>query len=210
LIMWKLRRFCAAILFVAAMSVAPLAGAEWGEADEEVGDAGSNNWGTEEVDKSRMYLLNDEVYGKDNKPKYAWLMDDTSYRYYVDAENLKWMRVPYRADEYMIDVWVLLTSIDPSVPDHYPEKYFLEHYYLWPKNRKVQFLSEVEVHGRPQNLVSEREYNVKNWENLIPGSMEDRIYSNLLKLMKETGVGGSTPPRDSFRDMLEEYLRISL
>lgn len=142
--------------------------------------------------------------------KYAFLMSDKSYNYYVDTENVQWKPLPYSSSEYMIDAWLILTPAEFVIIDEPPAKYYLEHYYLRPKTRQVQFLCELEVTERPQNVISERAYNVRNWENLVPGSMEDRIYKELLQLMKKKGYGGKTPPRDSFRDMLEEYLRISL
>lgn len=86
--------------------------------------------------------------------------------------------------------------------------YVLEHYYLRPKTRQVQFLCELEVFGRPQNTVSERAYDYKNWENLVPGSVESVIYEATIKIIgkyKSTERGHMT-----FIDMLEEYGRISL
>ena len=144
------------------------------------------------------------------QPKYALLMSDNSYNYYVDTENIQWRQLPYSSTEYMLDAWLVLTPVEFFIVDEPPAKYYLEHYYIRPKKRQVQFLCELEVNERPQNVISEREYNVRNWENLVPGSMEDRIYKALMDLMKDKGYGGSTPPRESFRDMLEEYLRISL
>lgn len=86
--------------------------------------------------------------------------------------------------------------------------YVLEHYYLRPKTRQVQFLCELEVFGRPQNTISERAYDYKNWENLVPGSVESVIYEATIKIIgkyKSTERGHMT-----FIDMLEEYGRISL
>ena len=87
-------------------------------------------------------------------------------------------------------------------------KYFLEHYYIRPKTRQIQFLCELEVIGRPQNAVSERPYDYKNWENLIPGSVESYIYSGTLA---EIGTGKSKKRNHmTFVDMLDEYARIAL
>ncbi len=88
------------------------------------------------------------------------------------------------------------------------QAYVLEHYYLRPKTRQIQFLCELEVFGRPQNTVSERAYDYKNWENLVPGSVESVIYEATIKIIgewKSTERGHMT-----FSDMLDEYLRISL
>lgn len=88
------------------------------------------------------------------------------------------------------------------------KKYFLEHYYIRPKTKQIQFLCELEVIGRPQNTISERAYSYKNWENLIPGSIESSIYSGTLDVIgtsKATSRGHMTAA-----DMLEEYARISI
>lgn len=88
------------------------------------------------------------------------------------------------------------------------QAYVLEHYYLRPKTKQIQFLCELEVFGRPQNTVSERAYDYRNWENLVPGSVESVIYASTIKIIgewKSTERGHMT-----FSDMLDEYLRISL
>ncbi len=86
--------------------------------------------------------------------------------------------------------------------------YVLEHYYLRPKTNQIQFLCELEVFGRPQNTVRERVYDYKNWENLVPDSVESVIYTTVLKTIgtKKASERGHM----SFIDMLEEYGRISL
>ena len=88
------------------------------------------------------------------------------------------------------------------------KKYFLEHYYLRPKTRQIQFLCELEVIGRPQNAISERAYEYRNWENLIPGSVESSIYYGVLS---DIGTGkASKRGHMTFIDMLDEYARIVL
>lgn len=86
--------------------------------------------------------------------------------------------------------------------------YVLEHYYLRPKTNQIQFLCELEVFGRPQNTVRERVYDYKNWENLVPDSVESVIYTTVLKTIgtKKASERGHM----NFIDMLEEYGRISL
>ena len=101
---------------------------------------------------------------------------------------------------------LLLTPVDIDVLQH--KKYFLEHYYLRPKTKQIQFLCELEVVGHPQNTISERAYDYKNWENLIPGSIESIIYNMTIK---EVGKSGSSENGHmSFADYLEEYARISI
>ena len=88
------------------------------------------------------------------------------------------------------------------------QAYILEHYYLRPKTRQVQFLCELEVFGRPQNTINERAYDAKNWENLIPGSVESTIYEAAIKVLGKSKA--SERGHMTFFDMLEEYGRISL
>ena len=88
------------------------------------------------------------------------------------------------------------------------QAYVLEHYYLRPKTNQIQFLCELEVFGRPQNAINERTYDYKNWEYLVPGSVESVIYDATIKIIgksKATGRGHMT-----FADMLDEYARIAL
>ena len=88
------------------------------------------------------------------------------------------------------------------------QAYVLEHYYLRPKTNQIQFLCELEVFGRPQNTINERAYDYKNWENLVPGSVESVIYAATLKTI---GKGkASERGHMTFFDMLDEYARIAL
>ncbi len=88
------------------------------------------------------------------------------------------------------------------------QAYILEHYYLRPKTRQVQFLCELEVFGRPQNAINERAYDYKNWENLVPGSVESTIYDAAVKILGKSK--GSERGHMTFFDMLDEYARIAL
>lgn len=101
---------------------------------------------------------------------------------------------------------ILFAPVDVEVLQH--KKYFLEHYYLRPKTNQIQFLSELEVVGHPQNTVSERTYDYKNWENLIPGSIESIIYHMTIKTVGKSGA--SDKGHMTFADYLEEYGRISI
>ena len=91
----------------------------------------------------------------------------------------------------------------------YPQKYYLEHYYIRPSAQQIQFLSELEVTGRPSNAIKERPYSASHWENLVPGSIEDDIYHKVVESMKEYSKNGKRGGI-STRDAVEEYLRISL
>ena len=155
--------------------------------------------------------------GNKKKSRYEWIFDDNSYSYYMDMKSSRWIRVPYSATEYMIDVWVCLVpmSVDSFVEEYDDDgnitsryrKYYMEHYYILPKTQQIQFLCELEVAGRPQNTISERQYRVKNWENLIPGSIEDEIYRAVVKRM---GKSKNSKGGMGFFEMLDEYARISL
>ena len=156
--------------------------------------------------------------GKKGKDRFEWIFADGSYQYFMDRQSSKWVRLPYSASEYMIDVWICLIPTDAdSIVEEYDgngnvtarhRKYYLEHYYIRPQTQQIQFLCELEVTGRPQNTISERQYNVKNWENLIPGSIEDEIYRAVVKRMGKKG--SSSKGHMGFFDMLDEYARIGL
>ncbi len=108
--------------------------------------------------------------------------------------------------EYAAEKGMAYNAIDARVL--MSKKYFLEHYYIRPQKRQIQFLCELEGVGRPQNTISERAYDYKNWENLIPGSIETAIYYGVLDVIgtgKANAKGYMTAT-----DMLEEYLRISI
>lgn len=88
------------------------------------------------------------------------------------------------------------------------QSYVLEHYYLRPKTKQIQFLCELEVFGRPQNTINERAYDYRNWENLVPGSIESVIYNATIKIIGKSG--SDSKGHMTFIDMLDEYARIAL
>lgn len=174
---------------------------------------------------------------KQLKKRFVKLAVDETYVYYLDRTSVQWRKMPYSSSEYIADFWVRMIAREPqNDEDSYgadddsleilsarekgyryrPEdeevlrrqSYVLEHYYLRPKTQQIQFLCELEVFGRPQNTINEREYDYRNWENLVPGSVESVIYTSVIKLIdtsKADAKGHMT-----FSDMLDEYLRISL
>lgn len=88
------------------------------------------------------------------------------------------------------------------------KEYFMEHYYIRPKTKQIQFLCELEVVGHPQNNAEGREYSYKNWEDLIPGSVESMLYKAILK---EIGTSmADANGHQTFADYFEEYTRISI
>lgn len=179
---------------------------------------------------------------KTQKPRFIKLTMDDDFIYYLDKQSISWVRLPYSASEYMLDVWIRMIArnadnedlpadladyvndtdngeiavarekgrafapSDVEVLQH--KKYFLEHYYLRPKTKQVQFLCELEVVGHPQNTVSQRDYNYKNWESLIPGSIESIIYHTTIKTVGKSG--SSEKGHMTFADMLDEYARIAI
>ena len=155
---------------------------------------------------------------KYEKLRFVKLTSDDRYDYYLDRESVKWKRVPYMSAEYMADVWIRMIERDaeqdnavdveenaelayareqninyaPSdieVLKH--NQYFLEHYYLRPKRKQIQFLCELEVVGHPQNNENGRAYDVKNWEELIPGSIESVLYKRVLKIIGDAQADAS-------------------
>lgn len=142
------------------------------------------------------------------KERYVFLLEDNGFAYYMDTQNAKWKKIPYSESEDIVDVWIRLVKTEPDEEYSYPQKYFLEHYYLRPQKQQIQFLSELEVTGRPDNAVKERPYSVRNWENLVSGSLEDEIYHSVMKVMKKKNQ--FWPAHTSVRDVLEDVFRISL
>ena len=138
----------------------------------------------------------------------------------MDKKSAKWIACPDKNDEYIIDVWVKLERIEEanakSLAERmndsqytYQEKYYLEHYYIRPSTQQIQFLCELEVSGRPDNDISQRKYNVKNWEYLVPESVEDNIYQAVVKKMgKKPGSNGNL--LKSAGDFLEDVFRIAI
>lgn len=152
---------------------------------------------------------------KVEKSRFIKLFSDNSFNYYVDLKSAQWIQCPNTRDEYIIDVWIKMIPVDQESnsilkEDTMAAKYYLEHYYLRPSKQQIQFLCELEVAGRPNNNVKQREFQVGNWESLIPGSIEDEIYNSVLEVMKKHKHGSAKTGRDSGNNFLEETLRISI
>lgn len=102
-----------------------------------------------------------------------------NYTYYVDEQNVLLKKIPNSTNEYMLDVWVrMVDNQDSKLQDR---KYFLEHYYLRPKTNQIQFLGESEVVGNKADKFFERGYDDRNWENVIPRSIESIIYYTIME-----------------------------
>ena len=155
---------------------------------------------------------------RERDSRYKTLFTDNNFTYYLDEKNTRWIPRPYQSSAYIIDTWVRLvenTTGEQVAEDGKirPAKYFIEHYYISPAKHEIMFISELEVTGRPENAVKERAYDPKNWEQLVPGSIEDEIYEAVTARMKSApGQRGgllSGTSGMSLRDMVEEYARIS-
>ena len=155
---------------------------------------------------------------REKDSRYKTLFTDNNFTYYLDEKNTRWIPRPYQSSAYIIDTWVRLvenTTGEQVAEDGKirPAKYFIEHYYISPAKHEIMFISELEVTGRPENAVKERAYDPKNWEQLVPGSIEDEIYEAVTARMKSApgqrgGLFSGTSGM-SLRDMVEEYARIS-
>ena len=172
---------------------------DWFEKPEEIG----SNEGEQAED------------GTPKKERYILVArDESGFSYYLDTRSARWRYLPYSANEKIIDVWVkLLRDEAASGTDYsYPETYFMEHYYLRPDRQQIQFLCELEVTGRPQNAIKERDYSPGNWENLVPGSIEEDIYHATVEYLKKNQEFRMTRHGKNItvRDALEEFFRISL
>lgn len=160
---------------------------------------------------------------KDKKEsRYVKMFNDNYFNYYMDNKSIKWILCPNRSNEYIIDVWVKLERIedayDKSMAERsdddqyaYQEKYYLEHYYVRPSTDQIQFLCELEVSGRPDNDIRQRDYDIKNWEYLVPDSVEDNIYQAVIKKMgrKYKGKGGAFS-LSNIGNTIEDVFRISI
>ena len=153
------------------------------------------------------------------KVRYEQILSDDNFTYYLDTESMRYIPMPHSGTEKILDVWIRLVDADKAGAAgktySYPQKYYLEHYYMRPEKRQVQFLCELEVTGRPENTIQQRSYSAQNWEDLVPGSIEDDLYHAVMGHIKKDKKGmkalqGLFPAGMSVRDALEEYLRISL
>lgn len=175
------------------------------------GSSVADDWFTKPDDKTAVSSntpaakeTKDDKKNDAEADRYQYLLTDSGFDYYLDKKSAHWIPLPHSGSEYIADVWVRLASSEGA------EKYYLEHYYVRPATRQIQFLSELEVTGRPDNAIQERTYSAQHWENLVPGSIEEDIFNGVIKNMKKNKLAGSGANGMSIRDMAEEFLRISL
>ncbi len=141
--------------------------------------------------------------------RFQEIFRDNSFVYYMDTKSARCIPIPNR-QEQMIDVWVKLLPQNFAAEDtNDMDKYYLEHYYINPQKKQIQFLCELEVTGRPSNAIKERTYSAQNWENLVPGSVEDDIYHAVTKKIK-TSSGADALWNKPLASILDEYLNIAI
>ncbi|MCR5176083.1 MAG: hypothetical protein K6C05_04465 [Anaerovibrio sp.] len=145
--------------------------------------------------------------------RFIKIHEDESFVYLLDKKDSGWIRRPYSAGEYIIDAWIKMIPYSYSASVNYNsseiyDKYYLEHYLIDPANKKIQFLCELEVSGRPDNNIRQRPYYVGNWEGLVPGSVEDSIYHSVVKIMGTKK--GSSGIKGKLGDFIEDVFRISI
>ena len=214
--MKRLVRFCIVGLFLSLLGSSWVYAAESeknGNESTVSSNRSADDWFTR-PDETKSITTQSEESKKKQKDKeekrFVELLKDNGFTYYLDTKNARWIQMPHSGNEYIADVWVKLIQTDENAEYSYPPKYFLAHYYVRPNTQQIQFLSELEVTGRPDNAIKERPYSMQNWENLVPGSVEDELYHGIVKNMKKNRLGGKSSNGMSVRDMVEEYLRISL
>ena len=145
---------------------------------------------------------------KFNRTRYMKFYWDDSFTYRLDTESIRWLLLPYSSTEYILDVWVKMDPAAGQTDYSYPQKYYMEHYYLRPEKQQVQFLSELEVSGHPQNAIKERAYDYRNWESLVPGSVEEKVYYAVMSILKDLEKDGTVKKRPRDYDFLDDTLRI--
>jgi len=148
--------------------------------------------------------------------RYMRLLYANGYAYYLDTKSAHWVIYPHTRDK-MLDIWVKLVDMNDasgSASDNqgysYSNHYFLEHYYVLPGKEKIQFLSELEVTGRPSNAISERPYSSAHWESLVPGSIEDEIYRAVMVHIEEIPKPEEDKGLSQVGNAIEDIFRISL
>ncbi|MBR2214430.1 MAG: hypothetical protein IJ849_01570 [Selenomonadaceae bacterium] len=145
---------------------------------------------------------------KKPKERFQVIHQDDNFLYLMDTQNAGWQTLPYSKTEKIIDVWIKM--VEKAGEYSYPQKYYMEHYYLWPSRRQIQFLCELEVTGQPQNAIKEREYDGRNWENLVPGSVEDNIYAGVLGYMKDKDKKEFFKHLPSFSDVMDSWFNVAI
>lgn len=155
---------------------------------------------------SAAYADDGETAAEETKEeKFVVIYRDSSYTYYLDKENMKRREIPFQKKQ-MLDVWIklvptreLLSNSDGTVESS--GTYYLEHYLIRKDKKQIQFLCELEVNGRPNNDINAGKYDPMKWEELVPESIEDRIYHGVVQYAPDNADPG---------DVLEDVFRVSI
>ena len=153
---------------------------------------------------------NDE--DKEQKGRFIYLFSDDGFNYYLDSFS-SCRTTPPSGSAKLLEVWIKLLPLGlaPETEVVTGQTYFLQHYMLWPDREQIMFLSELEVEGRPDNNIKERPFDGRNWEKLVPGSLEDNIYRECMKYRSSLKKRGPKKKATSaIGDVLEDTFRISL
>ena len=153
---------------------------------------------------------NDE--DKEQKGRFIYLFSDDGFNYYLDSFS-SCRTTPPSGSAKLLEVWIKLLplGLSPETEVVTGQTYFLQHYMLWPDREQIMFLSELEVEGRPDNNIKERPFDGRNWEKLVPGSLEDNIYRECMKYRSSLKKRGPKKKATSaIGDVLEDTFRISL
>ena len=173
--MKRLVRFCIVGLFLSLLGSSWVYAAESeknGNESTVSSNRNADDWFTRPDETKSITTQSEEskTKQKDKEEKrFVELLKDNGFTYYLDTKNARWIQMPHSGNEYIADVWVKLVQTDENAEYSYPPKYFLAHYYVRPNTQQIQFLSELEVTGGPDNAIKERPYSMQNWENLVPG-----------------------------------------
>lgn len=165
----------------------------------------------------KVFKKIDQASEADQK-RFVLIAKDSRFFYYLDRRSARWIFEP-NSNRKIMDVWIQL--IDANKVNAPAEKYsnvspdqsyLLDHYYIRPELRQIQFLCELDVVGQPSNNVTQNLYSVKNWEDIIPGSVEETIF-NAVMATKENLVGIDTKSSGmdvQARDFLDRVFNVSL
>ena len=159
-------------------------------------------------DNQQSTAENDKSASEVRPPsRYEKIYHDDEFTYLMDHESVRWITCDKMGDEPVVDVWIrIVENSDAAIAErHNPAKYYLEHYYMRTKKQQVQFMCELEVSNRPNNNVTQRRYDISNWEDLIPGSIEDELYRAVMKNIRIKPDGGR---RYNPLDDVAEFARI--
>ncbi len=135
-------------------------------------------------DKKKWYELL-HVQEVKNAHRYIMFAEDNQFYYYLDRLSTKWIYAPGNNKEKIISAWIILlpkSSVDskPQLGDYMmvnaDSSYLLDHYYINPATNQIQFVTELDVYGQPQNTANQGRYSMRNWESIVPGSVEDTIF----------------------------------